>query len=178
MNWRASANIRPVPAHSILNLFWYLSFLTNLYREQSIIAIDSCTTSLFLPFYAFSTLRTSSVSSSWTEHIPHLVNEGACDWAILTARWSFSFIPGPPYCIKCIVQLCTTCDWAILTAPPVSLLNPKLVPTHFLDMHPAHCPSSQCTLRIYLFTTNWGKSNNGGKDQMYHRIFQKHTVQV
>ena len=42
-------------------------------------------------------------------------------------------------------------------------------------MHPAHCPSSQCTLRIYLFTTNWGKSNNGGVDQMYHRIFQKHT---
>ena len=174
MNWMASANIRPVPAHSILNLFRYLSFLTNLCREQFMIAIYSCTTSLLLPFYAFSTLRTSS----WTEHIPHLVNEGACDWAILTARWSFSFIPGPPYCIKCIVQLCTTCDWAILTAPPVSLLNPKLVPTHFLDMHPAHCPSSQCTLRIYLFTTNWGKSNNGGKDQMYHRIFQKHTVQV
>ena len=29
MNWRASANIRPVPAHSILNLFRYSYFLTN-----------------------------------------------------------------------------------------------------------------------------------------------------
>ena len=30
-----------------------------------------------------------------------------------------------------------TGNWAILTAPPVSLLNPKLVSTHFLHMHSA-----------------------------------------
>ena len=60
-------------------------------------------------------------------------------------------------------------NWAILTAPAVSLLNPKLVSTHFLDMHSAlqhalysilysymalHC-TMYCILyhTLYIFST-------------------------